>query len=172
MFSFTSNAELDAEVEFRFACDNAEPAPSFSGLNRFRLQASVEATPDLVALAATASNDGIVQLNGGVGAFSVAAVNVGSTDWLTVQPVLPAGVPASAFVCETDPSTGQCINPTLPSTDATVLIAGFATPTFSVFINASAAIALDPVGNRVRLEFVDSTGTVRGSTGVALQYTP
>ena len=172
LFTFTPRAELDVDVELRFACDGVDPAPAFRGLNTFRLQASVEATPDLVALAATASGDGIVNLSGGAGAFSVASVNVGATDWLTVRPSLPAGLNAAVSVCQTDPLTGLCINPTAPAQDTRAWVENFGTPTFSVFVAAGAAIDLDPIGRRVLVEFVDDTGTVRGATSVALQYQP
>ncbi|MEI9984379.1 MAG: hypothetical protein WDN69_14910 [Aliidongia sp.] len=47
------------------------------------------------------------------------------------------------------------------------IVAG-ATPTFSVFLQASGAIPLDPASARVFVRFKDADGALHGSTSVAV----
>ena len=51
----------------------------------------------------------------------------------------------------------------------TTVIENNATPTFSIFVTANGAIALDPAFSRIYLEFTDPAGDIRGSTSVAVQ---
>ncbi len=69
------------DVQLSFACANSVPALIISGVNTLLLSASASPVPDIVALAATVNNDGIVNIPGptGTGAFAVATVNVGSS---------------------------------------------------------------------------------------------
>jgi hypothetical protein len=43
------------------------------------------------------------------------------------------------------------------------------TPTFGVFVFASAAIPLDPANSRIFVIFTDAGGVVRGRTSVAVE---
>ena len=70
------------DVQFSFDCANSDPAPINSGLNTLLLSASATPVPDIVALAATLSNDGIVTL-ASTGVFAVATVNLGATGTIT-----------------------------------------------------------------------------------------
>jgi hypothetical protein len=122
--------------------------------------------PDIVALAATLTNDGVVTLNS-LGAFAVATVNVGAGGTITASAVAAAPLPVSLTICRTDPGSGQCLQPAAPT--VTVVIGPGETPTFSVFVKASAYVPFLPGVNRVTLRFRDAGGTTRGSTGVALR---
>ena len=68
------------DVQFSFDCTDTDPAPISVGLNTLLLSASNTSVPDIVALAVTLSNDGIVNIPGpnGAEAFAVATVNVGA----------------------------------------------------------------------------------------------
>jgi hypothetical protein len=155
------------DVQLRFDCGNTDPAPITSGLNTVLLSASTTPVPDIVALAATLSNDGIVTLNS-VGVFAVASVNVGATGTLTASAAAAtAGLPVSFTLCRTNPNTAACLQP--PTASVTTTIASNETPTFSIFVNGSAFIPFLPGVNRVVLRFRDSGNTTRGSTSVAVR---
>jgi len=47
-------------------------------------------------------------------------------------------------------------------------IAAGAAPTFSVFVQATAPIALDPANARIFVRFKDAAGGLHGSTSVAV----
>lgn len=82
VFSFTpTDTFAPTDVQLRFACANASQAPVVTGLNTLLLSASTTAVPDIVALAATITQDGIANIdpNTGAGVFAVATVNVGSS---------------------------------------------------------------------------------------------
>ena len=68
------------DVQFSFDCTDTDPAPISVGLNTLLLSASNTSVSDIVALAVTLSNDGIVNIPGpnGAEAFAVATVNVGA----------------------------------------------------------------------------------------------
>ena len=162
------------DIELDFVCDNAPAAGSFSGLNTVLLVADDNPVPDVVALASTPMTPGIIDVPGvgGTGFFAVASVNVGITGDIAVTAELTNDDAAVTLsICETDPLTALCINPTAPTTGAVVTnIAANATPTFSIFAQASEEIALDPAGTRVQVIFTDETGgTIRGATSVAIR---
>src|SRR5262245_54541060 len=75
------------DLPLNFDCANTDPAPIIPGLNTLLLSASPTPTPDIMALVATPSGDGIVNISGanGVGAFAVATANVGAGDAFTVS---------------------------------------------------------------------------------------
>ena len=100
-------------MQFSFDCEDTDPAPINVGLNTLLLSVSDTPVPDIVALAVTLSNDGIVNIPGtnGAGAFAVATVNVGASGSITAS--ADAGnTPLSVIIslCETNPGTGQCIS--------------------------------------------------------------
>ena len=70
-------------------------------------------------------------------------------------------------ICQTNPSTGVCLSAAAPT--VTLAVNANATPTFSVFAAASGAVAYSPGVNRIAVQFTDATGTIRGSTSVAVQ---
>ncbi len=102
---------------------------------------------------------------GGSGAFSVATENQSGTSYPSITVKTSTGanpsLPVQVTLCQTNPSTGQC----LAAPAATLTLAPFAagaTPTFSVFVTATAAIASSP-SNEVVVLFTNPGGTVLGS---------
>jgi len=158
-------------VQLRFSCANANPATVLTGINTLLLSASNTPTADVIALAATASGNGIVEVPGssGTGAFAVASANVGSAASITVSADTGAtNVPVTLTLCQTIPATGACVAP--PAASLTTAIAAGATPTFAVFATARGTIPFDPAANRIFLRFRDSASSqVVGATSVALR---
>jgi hypothetical protein len=157
-------------VQINFDCDNSPSAPIFQGVNTLLLSAESSPVPDLVALVATAANDGIVNLPGeaGAGAFAVATVNVGTAGQITATADTgDAAVPVSINLCQTAPDTGQCISDIGPTVG--VDIGHGETPTFAVFVTGHGTVPFDPGVNRVFVRFEDATGVIRGTTSVAVR---
>jgi hypothetical protein len=171
VFAFTPTAPIDStDVQLSFDCANTAPADSISGLNTVLLSASATPVPDIVALAATLNNDGIVNIAGasGTGVFAVATVNVGASG--TIMAVADTGgasLPMSAVLCETNPTTGSCL--ASPASSVTTQINTNATPTFGVFVTTSGPVTFDPASNRIVVRFLDSGGVTRGATSVAVR---
>jgi hypothetical protein len=151
------------------SCANAQPAPVTAGVNTFLLSASTTPVPDIVALAATASNNGLVEIpTDAAGAFAVATDNLGSSDTLTFTADTGAvSLPLALSLCETNPGTGQCLAP--PSSSVSVAVGTNATPTFSIFATADGTIPFSPGVNRMFFTSTDQGGVVRGETSVAVQ---
>jgi hypothetical protein len=170
-FAFMPTAPFNPiDVELSFDCTNSEPAPTTVGLNTLLLSASTTQVADIIALAATPTGDGIVNLPGttGANAFSVSTVNVGSQDTITASAVTgSAALPVTLSICESNPSTGACLAAPAPSV-TTATNAG-ATPTFSIFVTGTGTVPFDPANNRIFVRFRDSGGVIRGSTSVAVQ---
>jgi hypothetical protein len=124
--------------------------------------------PDIVALAATVTNNGYVELDGaGVGAFALATVNVGAAGTITVTADTgAASLPVTFLLCQT--LNGQCQQ----AASVTVQIGSNQTPTFSVFVFAHGNFANDPAVNRVFVRFKDAGGVTRGSSSVAIKPPP
>jgi len=171
VFALTLSAPIaPTDVELGFVCTNANRAAINPGLNTLLLSASATPVPDIVALAATTTNDGIVNIPGtnGTGAFSVATVNVGTTATITASADTgAAALPINILLCETNPATGACISAIGPSV-ATTINAG-ATPTFGIFVQGSGNVPFDPAGNRVFVRFTDGVNVPRGATSVAVR---
>ena len=170
VFAITPTAAFNAtDVVINANCSNANPGPVITGVTTLLLSASNTPVPDIVALAATTSHDGIANIPGanGTGAFSVASVNVGSSSSITVAADTgSASLPVSINLCQTN-SSAQCTSPLAPT--VTTTINANATPTFSVFVTGSANVPFDPGNNRVFVRFKDSAGVVRGATSVAVR---
>jgi hypothetical protein len=167
-------------IEFDFST-GSEHVDSIPGVNTLLVSASTTPTADVVALAATASQDGILEtsISGAMatafatlptrqaivlrhrGAFAVATVNVGAAGVMTAIARTTSGTPVALSVWETDPSTGAVIGGNVKPMDADQ------TATFSVFA-LSESIPFDPATNRVVVEFLDEGGVIRGSTSVAI----
>ena len=147
-------------------------APVFSGVNTVDLFISSTPVADVIALAATSTNDGTVHLSNGTGSltgsFAIASDNVGAAVPITAAiDYNGATLPVSAQICPSNPMTGGCLLP--PA--STVAIANFmtgTTPTFSVFLTATGSIPFLPASNRVYFRFFDATGAERGATSVAI----
>ena len=158
------------DVQMSFDCTNTVPAPITTGLNTLLLSASGTPVPDIVALAATLTNDGIVNVPGtsGTGAFAVATVNVGASGSITASADTgSASLPVHISLCQTDPGIGQCISAIGPS--VTTTINANATPAFGIFVQGNGTLLFDPAANRIFVRFKDSGGVTRGSTSVAVR---
>jgi hypothetical protein len=176
-FGFIPHAPIaQTEVQLSFACSNTSPAPIFPGVNTFLLSASPTPVADIVAMASTSTNDGIMGIgtlaahSTWVGAFAVATTNVGADDTLTVS--ADSGtelLPVSVSICQTDPKTSACLSP--PQDTVTTTIRFLETPTFGIFVTATTGVGLSPAWNRIFVRFRDGGGVTRGSTSVAV-WTP
>ncbi|MCK7491153.1 MAG: hypothetical protein MZW92_04920 [Comamonadaceae bacterium] len=144
-----------------------------TGINTLLLSASNTATPDVIALAATTTRDGIANIPGafGTGAFAVASANVGSGDAITATADTGSAVlPVHLTLCQTDSGTGGCLRPPASSVSTDdrqrrdAHLRGVRTG------GTGATIPLDPAGNRV---YVPLPGAVRtrfgGASSVAVQ---
>jgi hypothetical protein len=139
------------------------------GVNTLLLSASAAPVPDIVALAETASNDGVLHIPGSsaANAFAVATVNLGAPAVITATANTGAvSLPLALSICQTDPATGQCLGAAAASA-ATVINAN-ATPTFAIFATATGSLPFLPSTNRIFVAFSDANGIVRGSTSVAV----
>jgi hypothetical protein len=163
-------AVAPATVAFDFACAGVSPAAIKPGLNTLLFSASATPVPDIVALVATAQNDGILHITGTTGsnAFAVATVNVGAIAAITATANTgPANLPLAITLCQTDPTNGGCTS-SLGSRVSTTISAN-ATPTFGIFATARGGVPFDPANNRIFVQFSDANGTIRGSTSVAVE---
>ena len=139
-------------------------------LNTLLLSGSVTPVPDIVALGATLTNDGIVNLPGasGAAAFAVATVNVGAAGSIRASADTGnATLPVNLSLCQTNPTTGACLAP--PSGSVTTQIDPGATPTFGIFVTGTDNVSFDPATHRVFVRFTDGGGAVRGATSVAVR---
>jgi len=164
-----TNAFPPTEVAFNFAGSNAPPAASLVAINTLLMSASVAPVPDIVALAATLTNDGILHIPGPAGsaAFAVATSNQGIGALITVSANTGStALPVALALCQTDPVAGGCISAVGPS--VAVQINAAATPTFGIFATATGNIPLDPAKNRIFVEFSDA-GVIQGRTSVAVE---
>lgn len=171
VFSFTPTAAFDStDVQLNFDCFNTNPAPVTVGVNTLLLSASNTPVPDIVALSATPTGDGIVNLPGSLGsnAFATATVNVGVSG--TITAAADTGdtlLPVFVFICESNPATGACLS--APATSVTTAINAGATPTFSIFVTGNGTVPFDAANNRIFVRFTDATGVTRGATSVAVR---
>jgi hypothetical protein len=171
MVAFTPSAVFaPTTVELQFSCTNTATAPILTGVNTLLLAASDTPVPDIIAMAATLSGDGIITIPKAIGssAFSVATANVGAEGLVNVMvDTGSASWPLAALICETDPLTAACISPAQSSVVSN--IGRNATPTFSVFLSVAGDIPFDPATNRIFVRFTDAGGVVRGATSVAIR---
>jgi hypothetical protein len=157
-------------IAFTFAGSNAAPVTPLTGINTLLLSGSLDAVPDIVALAATIDNTGIVKVPGvqETGAFGVATVNVGASASITVSADTGNGTPpVTVTLCQTDPLTSACTSSLGPS--LTTQINANDTPTFAIFVTAQDLVPFDPGRNRVFVRFRDAAGIERGATSVAVR---
>ena len=160
----------------RIECDGVSSARAYA------LSADVvvlnDPRPDIIAISATPSADGVVRLPsaGGRAAMAVAAVNIGAPGRMAVFPsdsYYMIGT-TQLSVCETNPVTGSCIG---PRTDE--IFADFATDevkTFAVFVQGppNAGVPFYPDLMRVELNFEldGDRGWARGRTSAAVTGPP
>jgi hypothetical protein len=123
----------------------------------------------IATIVATASGTNTLTIPvGGSSAFAVASDNDGGKSYPSVIVSTTTGsnpnLPVQVTLCQTNPSSGQCLAAPAP----TVTVAPFAngaTPVFSVFVTANAAIASNP-NNQIVVLFTDPGGTILGSASV------
>jgi YVTN family beta-propeller protein len=168
LLSFSAGQEVAvSEQTLQFACLGLQQPAAIPGVNTVDLRFSSQPTPDIVALAATPSGNGIVTIpesSHGAAAFAVATVNLGAAGAVTVG--TDAATPLAATLCQTNPATAACLAP--PATSVAVDVTAGATPTFSVFLSATAPIGLDPAANRLAVTFIDDSGDLLARTSVAV----
>jgi hypothetical protein len=131
VFLLTPTAPIaPTDVQFSFECTNSNPAPIHSGVNTLLFSSATAPVPDIVALAATRNNDGIVNIPGtnGTGVFALATVNMGAGDTFAVLADTGGAIlPVNVFVCQTAPQSGACLSP--PATSVPITILSNETPT-------------------------------------------
>ena len=164
-----TGAFAPTDLPFTYTCGNSDAAGSIIGVNTLLLSASSTPEPDVIALAATASNDGVVDVSesSNIGAFAVASINLGAS--ATITAIADTGdvtLPLTVNVCQTSPN-GQCLAAPAPSVQTS--IATNATPTFSIFVTTTGTVPFAPATNRIFMRFEDSDGNTRGSTSVAVR---
>lgn len=172
VLSLTPTTVIDSvDAQFSFSCDSGSSATAIPGINTLLLSASNTPVADIVALAATSQNTGVLAHDDSVGAFALATINLGAADTITVMPDTGGvDLPVALSICETNAVTGSCIAE--PAAEVSVAVEAGGTPTFSVFSSASGRIASDPAVNRVFVRFNDSNLIVRGGTSVAIDNQP
>ena len=168
---FAPNAAfVPTNIAFGFDCSDMTAVAFLPGVNTLQLSASTTPTPDIIALSATTTHDGIVDLSGpdGANGFAIATANVGASATVTASATIGAAdLPVAISLCQTESSTGACM--TAPATSVTAMITANATPTFSVFVQGSGTVPFQPAANRIFVQFEDAGGAIRGSTSVAVR---
>ena len=144
---------------------------TIDGLNTILFSSGQQATPDVIALVASPSADGVLRIQGnGANAFAVAVSNVGSAGTITAS--VDNGdiqLPLTTSICQTN-STGQCLQSAASTTSLS--LAANATASFAVFVQATGPIPFNPAGARIFVRFSDSGSSVRGATSVAVTNAP
>lgn len=167
------------QVLFNFVCEDpggeSVAAPPIPGVNVIVLTVSDTPTADVVALSTFFGIDG--GLEGGFGDvlpldpsnfIAVSTTNFGVGAQITVVPNTGATqLPLVLSICETDPATGVCINPTTPAPSVTTTVDENETPSFAVTVTSEGTIPPDP-NSRIFVPFLDEQGEVRGLTSVAV----
>jgi hypothetical protein len=158
------------KVVLGYGCDAVDAAIPIVGLSTLLLTFDTNPVPDVIALSATVSGDGIVDIPGANGAFAfaVASVNIGSSSPITVSADTgSATLSETNTICQSNPSNGACL--ATPAASVTTTINTNDTPTFSVFVTGTGTVPFDPANNRVFVRFKDAGGVTRGSTSVAVR---
>lgn len=179
LMTFKASTPQANNIPLVFDCANSNPAPSTNGLNRFLLTATIAAPADVISTMATPSGDGIMNVPlGGTGVAAAAAINIGSAANLqarasaypSIGPIRSSILPGTPLICQTDPSTGQCLTPLIaPTVDFSLAANQIATFTAFFWSNGT-AIPFDPANKRVFINFFQGM-TVVGSTSVAVRTT-
>ena len=173
-FAITPTAAFTQDIPLNFICDNTDSAPSYPGLNTFMLSVG-PSLPDMLSVAVTNTNDGIMQIptgSAGTGFFAAAAINIGAAGTVTFTPTdtppgqFPRSEQLSLTICQTNAS-GACF--VTPGPSATVFVSNGQTVFFSVFATGQGtALPFIPGINRV---FILATqgSTVVGEADVAVK---
>ncbi len=161
LVTITANAAFEGRLRLFFQCDGLV-ALVFEDVNDLFFTATVGTPPDLIAIFATPSGDGVFRVDtaGGIAAAGGAVINIGSGGAETPIEVTPTfgsfdGVlGATLSICETDPASGACLAAPTPTVQMSI---GGAAKTFSVFVIASDNLGapLFPEYIRVSVVFSD-----------------
>ena len=164
-----TNAFSTAGLPLDFGCAGVAPAAVETGVDTIDLTLSTTPIADIIALAESASGNGVVSMAvGATGAFAVASDNVGAGASIIVSVDTGAAIlPVTTTLCQSNPSNGQCLATATPT--VTLNFAAGATPTFSIFPQATGAIAFNPATARLFVRFKDASGNLHGSTSLAVQ---
>lgn len=171
VFTLTEDPQngFSGQPDLFFTCDGLR-APVYPAVGDFRINLDQTAGPDVIPVAVTPSQDGVIRIatHNGSQAMATAAVNIGPSRLMTVKPVIVAGgsaVPVNLSVYETDVN-GQPLGQ--PAASVTVQLATNTPRYFGVIATATGTIPLQADAVRVVLQFTDSIGTLRGQTSVAI----
>jgi len=166
-----------APVQLRWAatCSRGTGTSAIDGVNTLQFSASQSPSPDLLAIAATLQNDGVMHMQGNstgnsAGVAGIAAVNIGAAGTLSVRPRVTSAPDLAVTICATNPVTGACIEPA--SVSLSQPFAADSVLTYSVFATTSGSLALDPANRRIFVEFFDEGGSLRGATSIAVESSP
>jgi streptogramin lyase len=166
-----NNAALAAPATpLAFACADAAPATIIPGIDTVDLSFSTSPVADIVVAAQTQTGNGIVELggNGGLGAFAIASLNIGTAAPITVSADTgSAALPVQPLICPTNPVTGECLSP--PGLSVPLAFPAGAVETFSVFLQATGPIVLAPASSRIFVRFKDAEGGLHASISVAVE---
>ena len=170
------------EANFYYICDNVLPTHRDQRLLSEEFHYVIDTVPpiDIISIAATGSGNGIVDVsNNRYSALSVASINNSSQSGdiilstYATTPDLGPGVWVLTEVCETNPSTGQCITERAASSSQHAYEPG-QVRTFTIFLRGSDMPALFQPGEmRVLVRFQrlagQSTDEIVGATSVAIR---
>jgi len=164
-----------------FTCDNVGPAPSNPGVNGFNLASTAGPTPDIIVVAATIDNDGVLKLPGATGQsfFTAAAINIGASATVLVtadngEGVGTTEIPVDGYVCETQ-SDGTVIEcATGDDLDEGFMFRSFATNQiryFTFVVTGQGFIPYDPANRRLFIGFLadGGDGELVGATSIAVR---
>ncbi|MCW5724184.1 MAG: hypothetical protein KIS81_04415 [Maricaulaceae bacterium] len=149
-------------------CANSDPAAQMPGVNSVLWTFTPGAAPDIVSIAATSPDAGVVNLpsNGARGAVALAAVNIGAAGDVVLRADLGAGnLPLEPEICGTDPATGVCVTPRMA--ELPVSFGAGEVRTFAVFLRAHGPVQFAPERYRVFFLFEDANRVARGGASVA-----
>lgn len=175
LMSFTPTGAMQRELALVFDCANTPPAPSAAGLNTFMLIGTSSAPPaDIISIAVTATNDGIMNIPlNGTGIAVLAAQNIGASATiqarLSASPILSptSALPntTSMLICRTNPTTGACLANPAPTVNFTPTANQIVT--FTAFVTSNGrAIPFRPADTRLFVNFFQGNTPV-GSASVA-----
>ncbi len=184
LISVSSSASFTGKVPLNFSCAEGN-ANSFAEVNQPDVRFTAGAGPDIIAIGATLSNDGIAVLDraANLAAISISAINIGGPSAIASGPSKPKAneAPISVFgqvsgfltvgnfdvlICETNTS-GVCLAPLNTAVSANI---GDTASTFSAFLvgDPDAGLPFFPSDYRMKIIFTDTNGNVVGSTSAAL----
>jgi hypothetical protein len=176
VFAVTPTTTFSQDIPLVFQCANTSAAGVVEGLNTLLVTSSATAVPDMLSIAQTVTADGNLVITGanGSGAVAVATIDIGAAGTVTVTPSdTPPGQPArnlpvSLSICQTNPTTGACINPTTPGPSVTLSVAANQMTFFTIFVNGQGTLVpYDPANNRIFVISKSGSGTSQVTVGEA-----